>query len=67
MPCLIPMLVFRQVLREGHEAEFVDDQQFIGGDLLLEAEQLLLVASLHQFVDQRGGGGGGTRRRLGWK
>ena len=32
-------------LRERHEAEFVDDEQLIAGDLLLEAEQLLLIAA----------------------
>ena len=42
---------------EGHEAEFVDDQQFMAGDLLLQAEQAPLVAGLHQRIDQRGGRG----------
>ena len=43
-------------LGQGHEAEFIDDEQLIAGDLLLEAEQLLLIANLDQFADQRGGG-----------
>jgi len=33
-------------LGERHEAELVDDQQFVAGDLLLEAEQLLVGAGL---------------------
>ena len=44
-------------LGQRHEAQFIDDQQLIAGDLLLEAEQLLFVAGLDQFADQRGGGG----------
>ena len=43
-------------LRQRHIAQFVDDQQFIGGQLLLEAQQVLFVAGLDQFADQRGGG-----------
>ena len=42
-------------LGQGHEAEFIDDEQLIAGDLLLEAEQLLLIAGLDQLADQRGG------------
>jgi hypothetical protein len=30
---------------QWHEAEFIDDEQLIAGDLLLEAEELLLVWS----------------------
>ncbi len=44
-------------LGERHEAQFVDDEQLVAGDLFLEAEQLLLVACLDQFVDQCCGGG----------
>ncbi len=42
-------------LGEGHEAEFVDDQQLVAGNLLLQAEKAALVAGLHQRIDQRGG------------
>jgi len=42
---------------QGHEAEFVDDQQLVAGDLLLKAEQLLFVASFDQFTDQRSSSG----------
>ncbi len=35
-------------LGQGHEAQFVDDEQFIAGNLLLETEQLLVVASLDE-------------------
>ena len=44
-------------LGQRHEAQFIDDEQFVAGDLLLEAEQLLLVAGLDQLADQGGGGG----------
>ena len=42
-------------LGERHEAQFIDDEQFVASDLLLEAEQLLVVASFDQLVDQGGG------------
>jgi hypothetical protein len=42
---------------EGHGAEFVDDQQLVGLDLLLELEETPLVAGLQQLMDQTGGGG----------
>jgi hypothetical protein len=35
----------------------INDQQFVAGDLLLEAKQLLLVAGLDQLTDQRGSSG----------
>jgi hypothetical protein len=41
--------------RQRHEAQFVDDEQFIAGDLLLEAQQLLFIAGLDQLADQGGG------------
>ena len=44
-------------LREGHVSELVDDQQADLGELVLEAEQPLLVARLDQFMDQMGGRG----------
>ena len=43
-------------LGQRHEAEFVDDQKLVGGELLLEPQQLLVIAGLDEFVDQRGGG-----------
>lgn len=52
---------FRAGLGKRHEAEFVDDQQLVAGDLLLEAAQLLLIARLPQFVGQGGCGGEVTR------
>jgi hypothetical protein len=42
----------RPSLRERHEAQLVDDQQFAGGHLLLEAQQASLVASLHHLADE---------------
>ena len=36
----------RPALREGHKAEFVDDQQLVAGQLLLQAQQPLLVPRL---------------------
>src|ERR1700733_6467968 len=32
----------------------MEDQQFVAGDLLPEAEQLLLIAGFDQLADQRG-------------
>jgi hypothetical protein len=40
-----------------HEAEFIDDQQFVASDLFLKARQLAVVAGFDQFMDQGGGGG----------
>jgi len=52
---------FEQQLGTGfeqrHKTEFVDDQQFDGGQLLLQTDQAAFVARLHQFVHQRRGGG----------
>ena len=41
---------------ERARSRVIHDQEFIGGKPL-EAEQLLLVANFHQFVDQNEGGG----------
>ena len=38
-------------LGERHEAEFIDDQQLVFGQLALEAQQTLLVPCLHQLVN----------------
>ena len=38
---------------ERYEAEFVDDQQLVFCQLLLEAKQTLLVPGFHQLVNQR--------------
>ena len=51
-------------LRQRHEAEFVDDQKLVGGELLLEPQQLLVIAGLDEFVDQRGGGDKADREAL---
>ena len=39
---------------QRHEAQLVDDQQFVFCQLLLEAQQAFLVPGLHQLVDQGG-------------
>jgi hypothetical protein len=44
-------------LGQRYEAQLVDDQQFDGNHLLLDAKEPAFVARLHQLVDQRGGGG----------
>ena len=51
-------------LRQRHVAELVDDQQLVGGELALQAQQPLLVAGLDQLVDQGGGGGEADRQAL---
>ena len=38
-------------LGQRHESQFIDDEQFVAGDLLLKTEQLLLIASLDQLAD----------------
>ena len=45
---------FRAGLRERHVAEFVDDEQFDGGELRLEFEETPLVARLHQLMNEPG-------------
>ena len=47
---------------EGHEAQFVDDQQVEAGKLSLEVEQPSLIPGFHQLVDQGGGGGEAHRQ-----
>ena len=51
-------------LRQRHEAEFVDDQKLAGGELLLEPQQLLVIAGLDELVDQCGGGDEADREAL---
>src|ERR1700730_874585 len=45
---------FRAGLRERHVAEFVDDEQFDGGELRLEVAGTPLVAVLHQWMSEPG-------------
>ncbi len=51
-------------LRQWHEAELVDDQKLVGGELALQAQQPLLVAGLDQLVHDRGGVGEADRQAL---
>src|SRR6202163_4938669 len=44
----------RAGLREWHIAEFVDDEQFDGGELRLEFQETPLVARLHQLMNEAG-------------
>src|ERR1700680_3318242 len=44
----------RADLRERHIAEFVDDEQFDGGELRLQFQETPLVARLHQFMNEAG-------------
>lgn len=39
-------------LGQGHEAQFVDDEQFDGDHLLPDPEQAAFVAGIHQIADQ---------------
>ena len=48
---------FSASLGQGHEAELVNDEQFIGSELFLEAQQVLLIAGFDQLADQSRGGG----------
>ena len=49
---------------ERNKAEFVDDQQAVFSQLLLEAQQAFLVSGLHQLVNQGGGRGEAHREPL---
>ena len=51
-------------LGQRHEAEFVDDQKLVGGELSLEPQQLLVIARLDELVDQGGGGDEADRGAL---
>ena len=42
---------------ERHEAEFVDDQELVAGQLLLQAQEPAFVSGLHQLVHEGGRGG----------
>src|SRR5215813_6396835 len=57
-----------QELRTGRRqrdiAELVDDQQLVGRQLALEAEQSLLVSGLDQLVDHSSRGGEADRQAL---
>ena len=44
----------RAGLRERHITEFVDDEQFDGGELRLEFQETPLVARLHQLMNEAG-------------
>ncbi len=48
---------FRPGARQRHEAQFIDDQQLIGGERLLQAQQALLVLRLDHLVHDGGGRG----------
>ena len=48
-------------LRQRHEAQLVDDQKLVGGELTLQARQPLLVAGLDQLVHHCGGVGEADR------
>ena len=41
--------------RLRHDAELIDDQQLVGDQLALEAQQALLVAGFHELVHDGGG------------
>ena len=46
---------FRPGVGQGHEAQFVDDEELEAGQLALEVEQPALVPGFHKLVDQRCG------------
>jgi hypothetical protein len=48
---------FRSGGRQRHVAELVDDQQLVGGQLLLQAQELPLVPGFQKLMDQGCGGG----------
>ena len=42
---------------QGHEVQFVDDEQPEPGQLSLQVEQSAVIPGLHEFMYQGGGGG----------
>ena len=48
---------FRAGAGQGHEAQFVDDQQVEPGQLFLQVQQAPFVPGLHNLMHQAGGGG----------
>ena len=55
---------FGSGLGQRHEAALVDDQKLVGGELLLEPQQLLVIAGLDELVDQGSGGDEADREAL---
>jgi hypothetical protein len=51
-------------LGQGHEAELIDDQQFLTREILLIAQQTLVIPRLDQLMDQRRGGGEADAKSL---
>jgi hypothetical protein len=51
----------RSGLRKRHVAQFVNDQQLCGGEVLLQSQQAALVARLLELMDEAGSGGEGNR------
>ena len=49
---------------ERHETEFVDDEELEVGELLLEPQQLPVVARFHELVDLGSGGSKADREAL---
>lgn len=43
---------FRPGLGQGHEAQFIDDQQFQRGQTLLHLQQASFFPGFHEFMDQ---------------
>src|ERR1019366_6205229 len=49
---------------EEPQAQFVNDQQLVAGELTLESQQTLFIARFVEFVDQSRGGGEADREAL---
>src|SRR3954447_280158 len=48
-------------LRQRHVAQFINDQQLCGGEVLLQSQKAALVARLLQLMDEAGGSSEGNR------
>ena len=46
----------RSSLRQRDEAQLVDDQQLVVGELLLQPQQPSFIARFHEFMHERRGG-----------
>src|SRR3954471_20450689 len=51
----------RAGLGEWHIAQFIDDQQLCGGEVLLQSQQAALVARFLELMDKASGGSEGNR------
>ena len=55
-----PEQQLRSSLRQWHIAQFIDDQQLSGGEVLLQSQQAALVTRFLELMDEAGSGSEGN-------